>query len=139
MTDHLQDEVRRLRRTVRILGAGLAATAAVVLIGAANGPADLKVRSLSVVDPKGVTRVVIAAPVPDPVRDGKPLKRAGVSSGVILYGPNGDERGGYITTEGDEGVLTIDALKGREMFKVVGNAAAVASLFSQRQNEALAA
>lgn len=102
-------------------------------------PDALVVRSLTVKDANGTPRAILAAPVPDPLVDGKPSgKRAGSSAGLLLADAHGNERGGYITDDGDEALITLDGEKGHEVFKVVGNPDAGASLFVVHGNNAYA-
>jgi hypothetical protein len=70
----------------------------------------LTVRGLIVVDEKGVERVRIGSPLPDPMVGGKRVPRQGVVSGILISDKDGDERGGYVTsdTNGDA-FLTLDA------------------------------
>lgn len=70
----------------------------------------LTVRGLIVVDEKGVERVRIGSPLPDPMIGGKRLPRQGVVSGILISDSDGDERGGYVTsdTTGDA-FLSLDA------------------------------
>lgn len=65
----------------------------------ADQPDVLRVRGLVVVDEKGVERVRIGAPVPNPVIKGKQYPRKAPVSGMILYDPEGNERGGLSTTD----------------------------------------
>lgn len=83
----------------------------------------LHARGLVVSDAHGVKRVIIGAPLPDPLTRGKPgAKRTGVLSGILIDGPDGSERGGYGTTDaGGEALLTLDSDIGLEQFKVVAN------------------
>jgi hypothetical protein len=144
MKDRLVQEVRRLRTTVKLMGAAMVTTAGLSLLAAAAPRQDLvenlRVRSLSVVDANGVERVVIAAPVPDPMVRGQRMKRAGGGAGIILNGPDGNERGGYMVTDkGGEALLTLDGGRGGEVFKVVGNSEGSASLFLQNYSGAVVA
>lgn len=132
----LENEMRRLRRTVRTMGAGFVGVAGLCLIAATRpGAPDLRARSLTIVDANGTPRVIIAAPIPDPFVNGRRGKRASAGSGVVLNGPDGNERGGYFVTDvGQEGVLTLDAQGGTEVFKVVANPNSGASLFLNHQS-----
>ena len=56
-------------------------------------PERLTVKRLAVVDEKGVERVVISAPLPEPIINGKRGKRDSPVSGVMIYDPKGNERG----------------------------------------------
>ncbi|WP_206185484.1 hypothetical protein [Sphingosinicella sp. CPCC 101087] len=139
MEEQMRDEVRRLRRAVRWLGAGSIGVVSLFLVAATALPQNenLRVRSLTVVDERGVERVIIGAPVPDPVSRGSRQPRAGAISGIILNGPDGNERGGYGTTDvGGEALLTLDGAEGGEVFKVVANPDAGASLFVMHRNGA---
>jgi hypothetical protein len=69
----------------------------------------LTVRGLTIVDDRGIARLRLWAPLPDPVVLGKQLPRQGVVSGLMLYDANGDERGGYVTEARGDVFLTLDA------------------------------
>lgn len=78
-------------------------------------PQNLKVRRLEVVDEKGVARVIISAPVPEPVINGKQGKRDTPMSGILIYDPKGNERGGYGTSDAADlsALLTLDSENGQ--------------------------
>lgn len=59
-----------------------------------SSPQSLTVKRLAVDDDKGIERVVIAAPLPDPVVHGKRFQRNGTLSGILIYDPKVDERWG---------------------------------------------
>ena len=59
-------------------------------------PGALKVRALVVVDEKGSERVRIGAPIAGSSNSSLPIWRTPVS-GIILYGPDGKERAGFVT------------------------------------------
>jgi hypothetical protein len=72
-------------------------------------PQMLRVRQLAVVDEHGTERVLIGAPLPDPMILGKRHRRDGSVSGVIISDSTGTERGGYVTSDhGDNAMLTLD-------------------------------
>jgi len=100
----------------------------------------IEARGLVVRDAAGTSRVEIGAPVDGPMILGKREERIAPASGILLNGPDGNERGGYLTVDaGDEALLTLDgAANGGEVFKVVANADAGASLFVVHQNGAAA-
>jgi len=50
----------------------------------AAAPESLTVKRLAVVDDNGRERVVIAAPLPDPVVNGQRVKRTGIISGIAI-------------------------------------------------------
>ena len=71
----------------------------------------LRLRRLAIVDENGTERVVISAPVPDPISLGKRLPRGGKVSGVLLFDAEGNERSGYVTADGYPNVMfTLDDL-----------------------------
>lgn len=75
-----------------------------------QNPQRLRVRELAVVDEHGTERVLLAAPLPDPMILGKRHKREGVVSGIIIADATGTERGGYVTGDGyANALLTLDA------------------------------
>ena len=72
-------------------------------------PQMLRVRQLAVVDEHGTERVLIGAPLPDPMILGKRHRRDGPVSGLIISDSTGTERGGYVTSDhGDNAMLTLD-------------------------------
>jgi len=108
---------RRLARallvSVTLLALALAAVAMVGFKGQNPDPSGtvLKVRGLVVVDGNGVERVRIQAPLPDPLILGKRLPRGGAVSGILLSDEEGNERSGYVTSDGYPNVFfTLDSL-----------------------------
>lgn len=94
-------------------------------------------RGLVIQDANGQARVILGAPVPDPVSQGVTQgPRASPLSGLILLGADGSERGGYGTADvGDEAVLTLDDARGTtEVFKVTANPNRGATLVVKHQN-----
>lgn len=94
-------------------------------------------RGLVIQDANGQARVILGAPVPDPVSQGITQgPRASPLSGLILLGADGSERGGYGTADvGDEAVLTLDDATGNtEVFKVTANPDRGATLVVKHQN-----
>ncbi|MBW3570136.1 MAG: hypothetical protein KY467_03415 [Gemmatimonadetes bacterium] len=78
--------------------------------GAVAADSVLRVRGLVVVDAAGVERVVIGAPVPDPLIYGRRAPRLGGGAGILLMDPDGNERSGYLTSDQvGEVFLTLDA------------------------------
>jgi hypothetical protein len=98
----------------------IAALLVIILIGAIvfqsrqirnlQNPQKLRVRELAVVDERGTERVLIAAPLPEPMIAGKRGSRGGVLSGIIISDPTGTERGGYATADGGyaNAIFTLD-------------------------------
>ena len=128
MESHEFEEVRlslrRLEARNRRLTWAVTALAVVLCFGMAalalprvrpgkSGPVNgiLTVRGLVVVDGNGVERVRIAAPLPDPLVLGKRFPRGGTISGILLSDEEGNERSGYVTSDGYPNVFfTLDSL-----------------------------
>ena len=73
-------------------------------------PEALNLRRLNIVDNHGVSRVILAAPAPEPMVLGKQHHRDGPVSGLIIADATGTERGGYVTADGyANAMLTLDA------------------------------
>jgi len=124
----LQQQVHTLERRFTIL-----AIAFMLLVGylvcsrsadvqAQAKPRELVLRRLAIVDEHGVERVIIAAPAPDPIVRGKRVKRAGAISGILIKDRYGNERGGYVTADGDTNgaFLTLDGTDS-QVFTVYAN------------------
>jgi hypothetical protein len=126
-----REEMCRLRRGYRaqqyLLAMALAAIAVLTAIVfgnpapvAAQSTADkdgvLHVRGLVVEDPNGHERVRLGTPLPDPMIHGVRQKRAGAVSGLLISDANGNERGGYVTsdTPGDA-FITLDSEDDQEV------------------------
>lgn len=112
----LEKKLRRLTRIVIIVGLGWLMSLTVGLfafLSIRNNPPTpdvLRVRGLVVVDEKGTDRIWIGAPVPDPSILGWRHPR-GEMSGIILLDEEGNERSGYVTTNGYANVmLTLDSI-----------------------------
>ncbi|HKW17562.1 MAG TPA: hypothetical protein VJO35_08655 [Terriglobales bacterium] len=87
-------------------------------------------RRLAVVDDKGVERVVISAPVPEPIINGVHGKRDTPMSGILIYDPKGNERGGYGTSDAPDlsALLTLDS-EDNQVFTAYANADSGASVW----------
>jgi len=92
-------------------------------------PGILTVKRIAVVDEKGTERVVIAAPLPDPIIQGRRVKRAAPASGILIFDPKGNERGGYGTSDtADLGAfITLDSERD-QVFTAYANAVSEATL-----------
>jgi hypothetical protein len=74
----------------------------------------LRVRGLVVTDARGIERVVIGAPLPDPMYLGKRGRRQGPISGILMFDAMGTERNGYGTSDdSDEMIFTMDNIAGQ--------------------------
>lgn len=113
----LERRISQLKKQVQLLTwLSIGAISIVVFLNIpwrvrADGAQDLKVRRLEVVDEKGVARVIIAAPLPEPIVNGKRTKRDTPMSGILIYDPKGNERGGYGTSDAADlsALLTLDS------------------------------
>jgi hypothetical protein len=113
--------LERRNRRVTLLVTGLLVAWLLTLTGfaalesrerSAAKPAEiLRVRGLIVVDQNGTERVRIEAPLPDPIMLGKRIPRGGSVSGILLFDEEGNERSGYVTSDGYPNVFfTLDGL-----------------------------
>ncbi len=94
-------------------------------------------RGLVIEDGNGQARMILGAPLPDPLRQGVSQgPRPSPLSGMILLGADGSERGSYGTADvGDEATLTLDDASGTtEVFKVTANPDRGATLVIKHQN-----
>jgi len=147
--ERLQSQLELLQKKVQYLAgacvafAALAAVVAVTLSGktrADSTPQSLAVKRLAVIDDMGVERVVVSAPLPDPIVHGKRSKREGRISGILIYDSKGNERGGCVTNDGDNpgAFLTLDSEDG-QVFTAYANASgkdgATVSLQSDKRNK----
>lgn len=80
---------------------------------------DLRLRSLTIVDEKGTPRLVLGAPLPEP----KYGKRPKPAAGVLIFDQTGAERGGYVTSDGEdaEAYLTLDNAAGGQAAMLLAN------------------
>ena len=102
----LRRRIASLERRVTLLVICCGVLAAYLLLFAARGvvkadaqPGTLTLKRLAIVDTKGTERVVIEAPLPDPIIEGRRVHRDGPVSGVLIFDPKGNERGGYVTSD----------------------------------------
>jgi hypothetical protein len=114
-----EERITRLERQVQVLRGSLVGVAvAFAFLGwraQAAAPESLRVRQITVVDANGIERVWIGAPVPDPVLKGQRAKRKGPASGIILLDADGDERGGFLTSDSAGEIwLGLDSKKSQE-------------------------
>jgi hypothetical protein len=128
--DFLHRRISVLERRVLFLAVFCAALTIFVLVfttretaKAAAQPDVLIVKRLTVVDDKGTERIIIAAPLPDPMVQGKRTKREGAASGILILDPKGNERGGYVTSDTKDlgAFLTLDSEQG-QVFTAYANA-----------------
>jgi hypothetical protein len=75
---------------------------------AASEEKALRLRSLEIVDSAGVARMRLAAPVPDPVTDGKSSPRRSPQAGIQLNDAKGNEIGGLGMLDDGSTILCFD-------------------------------
>jgi hypothetical protein len=104
------DRIDSLERRVRTLSVScLLLFVAVIFLGtlpfirSSARETRLRVRSVAVVDERGIERVLIAAPLPDPVSGGKSSPRRSAAYGLQFNDAKGNEFGGI--TIADDGAL----------------------------------
>lgn len=98
LVQNLQKQVDGLkRRQGFVLGSALVMVTVFVLAGwRAVEPTqeNVKTHAVSIVDSNGVVRLVLGAPVPNPVVTGKTQQRRSPATGIIFNDAGGNERGG---------------------------------------------
>jgi hypothetical protein len=78
-------------------------------------PERLRLRELDVVDEKGRERIVIAAPIPEPMANGKSGHRVReVSAAVQFKAQDGTEQGGIAMSDDGSMIVGIDDEHGQE-------------------------
>jgi hypothetical protein len=97
----VQSLQKRSERLERRQGHFLAVTLVLLMVflvagwQIAEAPREsLKARSLSIVDSSGIARLTLAAPVPNPVVEGKVRERISPGTGITFNDAAGNERGG---------------------------------------------
>jgi hypothetical protein len=81
-------------------------------VGAAGDEKNLRVRSLEIVDSRGVARMRLGSPLPDPVMAGKPSSRRSPSNGIQINDAKGDEMGGLAMLDDGSLILCFDTRNG---------------------------
>lgn len=115
----------RLRRSERLFWAALLGWMVTVALGvvihlraspdARTISSTIRLHKLVVLDQEGKERIVIAAPLPDPIVNGRRMKRrTGVSAGVQFKDPDGTERGGIASEDDGSFMFGIDDERGKE-------------------------
>ena len=119
----LEVRLRRAERTVLFdrMGWTLLSVLVIVLLwtnrsGVVQAQSQkLRLRELVIVDEKGRERIVIAAPLPDPVVDGKVAPRVRVISAAVQFkAADGTEQGGIALSDDGSMIVGIDDERGRE-------------------------
>lgn len=101
---------RANRRLTGAVGALVLALGVAAVTAASQVEPKLRVSELEVVDGRGVVRARLAGDVPDPVIQGRLIRRDSRMSGLILCDHTGQERSGYVTEDRSSNVLlTLDS------------------------------
>jgi hypothetical protein len=139
--ESLQRRVSAIERKLVVLGICCAASTIYLLLSAtghvakaAAQPDTLTVKRLAVVDARGTERLVIAAPLPDPIIQGTRVHRDGPVSGILIFDPKGNERGGYVTSDtGDMAAfLSLDSERD-QVFTAYANADSGATVWAANE------
>jgi len=117
-TEALENRLRMLAHLMVSLSIGAALGVLTGFAGLSTPPTNnalpadsvVVLRALSIVDARGVERVRIAAPLPDPIMLGRRFERGESVSGILIFDSEGNERGGYITDETRGAALTLDEI-----------------------------
>jgi hypothetical protein len=124
---------------IGLIGVGYWNHTATVRAGEKDTDGILHVRGLVVEDAKGIERVRLGAPLPDPLMlDGKRHPRKGVISGILISDSTGTERGGYVTADAsDEAFLSLDSQHNQEVLFLANKEGGTnLDLFDKSGNEA---
>lgn len=101
-----------------LAGASIAARTATAAVSGSRFEVidSLKVRALIVVDSSGRERARVAAPLPDPLMLGRRVPRGGAVSGFLISDAEGNERGGYVTSDRyPNAFLTLDDMGAQDV------------------------
>jgi hypothetical protein len=98
LVQSLQKRIEHLERRRFSFLAGVVVIIAVFLVAGWQSvkatEENFKTRALSIVDSSGVARLVLGAPVPSPIVNGKTKERRSQATGIIFNDAAGNERGG---------------------------------------------
>ena len=109
-----------------------------VLASTTDKDGILHVRGLVVEDGNKRERVRLGAPLPDPLIHGVRYKRSGAVSGLIISDADGNERGGYVTSDQfGEAFLSLDSEDEQQVLFLVNPKGGVhLDLFDSKGNSA---
>ncbi len=95
---------------IGLLGSVILERPASVMASTTDKEGILHVRGLVVEDATRHERLRLGAPLPDPMIHGVRYKRSGAISGLIISDAEGNERGGYVTSDqSGEAFLSLDS------------------------------
>ena len=113
-----EKENQRLRKVIKRqnllwVGALLVAAVGTATAGIAlkNGVfGTIRANDITIVDKNGVVRARMSGDMPDAVMfGGRVAKRGGDAAGFMIYDKDGYERGGYVTFDHDNAMLSLDS------------------------------
>ena len=113
-----EQENQRLRKVLKRqnvlwVGALLVAAVGTATAGMAlkNGVfGTIRANDITIVDKHGVVRARMSGDMPDAVMfGGRVAKRGGEAAGFMIYDTDGYERGGYVTFDHDNAMLSLDS------------------------------
>lgn len=113
-----EQENQRLRKVLKRqnvlwVGALLVAAVGTATAGMAlkNGVfGTIRANDITIVDKHGVVRARMSGDMPDAVMfGGRVAKRGGEAAGFMIYDKDGYERGGYVTFDRDNAMLSLDS------------------------------
>lgn len=113
-----EQENQRLRTSLRRQGRLWMAALLVAAIGSASAGIAVKnavfgtiqARDITIVDKDGVVRARMSGDMPDATMfGGRVSKRGAQAAGFMIYDKDGIERGGYVTFDHDNAMLSLDS------------------------------
>jgi hypothetical protein len=109
-----------------------------VLASTTDKDGILHVRGLVVEDSNQRERLRLGAPLPDPMIHGVRYKRSGAISGLIISDAEGNERGGYVTSDqSGEAFLSLDSEDEQQVLFLANPKGGVnLDIFDSKGNEA---
>lgn len=119
----LDQRVKKLQTWLKLVAMGWLLTVSAFFLTASStsrqqhtfGSDSIKVRKLVIIDENNKERIVIAAPIPDPIANGEVRpRRSVVDAGIQFKDPNGNERGGIASMADGSFAVGIDDETGRE-------------------------
>lgn len=113
-----EHENQRLRNSIRRQNKAWLAALLVVAIGSATAGIAVKnavfgsiqAKDITIVDDNGVVRARMSGTMPDATMfGGRVAKRGAQAAGFMIYDKDGIERGGYVTFDHDNAMLSLDS------------------------------
>lgn len=123
---------------IALLAARVLDKPASVMASTTDKEGILHVRGLVVEDGSKHERLRLGAPLPDPMIHGVRYKRSGAISGLIISDAEGNERGGYVTSDqSGEAFLSLDSEDEQQVLFLANRKGGVNfDIFDSKGNEA---